>query len=173
MQVVNNHALEIDTDRALAGPLVDSLASRNDLLWPAGQWPAMRLDGPLGVGARGGHGPIGYTVTEYVPGQRVRFRFDRPAGFDGYHEFRIEGEAGQTVRLVHELRMQTRGTAVVTWPLVFRPLHDALVEDALAHGAASLGLQVQPPEWSRQVRVLRALVEVVLGWRRAVPSRAT
>ena len=173
MQVVNIHALEIGTDRTRAGPLVDSLASRQDLLWPAGKWPAMRLDRPLCVGARGGHGPIGYTVTDYEPGQRVRFDFDRPAGFDGYHEFRVEGDAGQTVRLVHELRMQTRGTAVVTWPLVFRPLHDALVEDALAHGAANVGSQVQPPEWSRQVRILRALVAFVLGKHRAVSSRAT
>lgn len=118
MQVVNIHALTLDADRAQAGPLLDALGSRDDLLWPVRQWPAMRLDGPLGIGARGGHGPIGYTVTEYVPGQRVRFDFDRPAGFDGYHEFLVEGDAGQGVRLVHELRMQTRGTAVVTWRIL-------------------------------------------------------
>lgn len=34
-------------------------------------------------------------------------------------------------------------------PLVFRPLHDALIEDALDRAATSLGLDPEKPRWSR------------------------
>ncbi len=37
-----------------------TLSSDNDLVWPKEHWPGMKLDKGLVLGARGGHGPIGY-----------------------------------------------------------------------------------------------------------------
>jgi hypothetical protein len=55
--------------------------------------------------------------------------------------------------------MRVRGTARLSWPLVFRPLHDALVEDSLdlAERAVSARLAT-PARWSRYVRLLRCLL---------------
>jgi hypothetical protein len=90
----------------------------------------MVLDKPLGVGARGGHGPIRYVVEEYEPGRRVVFRFTRPKGFHGTHSFTLNAtEDG--CELLHAIEMSVTGPALLTWPLVFRPLHDALLEDSL------------------------------------------
>jgi len=68
MQVRNLHEHVYDSDLGSVGALIDSLASaKDDLLWPSENWPPMRLDQPLGVGAGGGHGPIRYFVEQYVP----------------------------------------------------------------------------------------------------------
>jgi len=163
MKVANIHSRVFGSSMAEVGAVLDSLASGDDLLWPAGSWPAMRFDRALGVGARGGHGPIRYSVAAYEPGRRVRFWFEAPAGFNGYHEYRVEAVGDDASRLTHELRMQARGIAQVTWPLVFRPLHDALIEDSLAKAGRSLGQDQGRRRWSRHVRILRALVQVALG----------
>ena len=54
--------------------------------------------------------------------------------------------------------MTARGSARLTWPLLFRPLHDALLEHALAVAEASLGHTPLVHPWSLRVRVLRWLV---------------
>lgn len=133
-----------------AGALIDTLTGPDDRLWPHPTWPRMRFDRPLGVGARGGHGPIGYVIEEYEPGARIRFRFTAPRGFHGYHEFTAKGP-----ELRHSLIMRTTGTARLTWPLLFRPLHDALVEDALDRACAAMGVAHTPARWSPYVRLLR------------------
>jgi hypothetical protein len=51
--------------------------------------------------------------------------------------------------------MQTRGLARLSWPLVIEPLHDALLEDALATGTLSLNLEPEIRPWSFRVRLLR------------------
>ncbi len=135
------------------GALLDRLATPGDPLWPADAWPAMYFDRPLGVGARGGHGPVHYDVDGYLPGRWVRFRFTGPRGFDGYHEYRVlDGPNGAPI-LRNTLVMHTSGPARLTWPLAYRPLHDALLEDSMARATGE-----DPPRWSRWVRLLRALV---------------
>ena len=67
MQVHNVHEREFDLSLASVGSLIDSLASSNDRLWPNDKWPPMRFDRALAVGARGGHGPIRYSIEEYQP----------------------------------------------------------------------------------------------------------
>ena len=94
---------------------------------------------PLGVGANGGHGPIRYFVEAYTPGESITFRFTGPKGFDGFHGFELVSGPNQRVVLRHTLSMTTHGPAVVSWPLVFRPMHDALIEDSLATAQESLG----------------------------------
>jgi hypothetical protein len=61
--------------------------------------------------------------------------------------------------------MQVHGTAVITWPVVFCPMHDALIEDSLASAEASLGLAPAIRPWSPWVRLLRW----ILSWGR--PSK--
>lgn len=138
MYVRNVHRRTIGSPEKL-GALLATLASDADQLWPADRWPSLRLDGPLAVGARGGHGPVRYRVESYEPSQHVRFRFERPRGFDGVHEFVVVVDEEASAQLVHVLKARMSGGARLTWPLVFRPLHDALIEDALAGAVVSLG----------------------------------
>ncbi len=160
MKIQNRHEIEIAAPPEQVGKLIDTLSSANDLLWPHFRWPAMRFNQPLSVGAHGGHGPVGYFVEEYEPGSRVRFRFRniRPLtkGIEGYHELTMEALPGNRTRLVHVILGSIHGRAFVLWPLMVRPLHDALVEDALARGAKHFEPQHPfPPGLSRWVRLLR------------------
>lgn len=120
-QVHNRHVRKIQTAPDEVGALVDSLASDQDRLWPRNQWPAMRLDRPLAVGAEGGHGPVRYVVERYEPGRLVQFRFTRPAGFDGHHCFSVQAETAQSALLRHDLTITPRGLAIITWPLFSAP----------------------------------------------------
>jgi hypothetical protein len=54
------HARELPVPAAEAGALLDSLGGPGDRLWPNDTWPAsaLRLEQPLRVGSRGGHGAI-------------------------------------------------------------------------------------------------------------------
>lgn len=154
MRVLNVHERELRAGEQEAGRLIDSLASPDDALWPR-SWPPMRFDRPLGVGADGGHGPIRYVVATYEPGRSVTFRFTGPKGFDGWHGCEVAPAPDGAAVLRHTLEMTTRGPALLSWPLVFRPLHDALIEDALATAQASLGLTPEVRPWSPYVRFLR------------------
>jgi hypothetical protein len=118
----------------------------------------MRFDRPLQTGAVGGHGPIRYTVASYEPGRKVAFQFTVPRGFVGQHWFEVlpSGETGTLLR--HTIEMSIAGPALFSWPLVFRPLHDALVEDALTKAQVALGEQPTRVPWSAWVRLLRRIV---------------
>jgi hypothetical protein len=147
---------------ATVGALFDTLTSREDRLWPSGKWPPMRFDRPLAVGAVGGHGPVRYSVEEYHPGRSIRFRFTAPRGFNGTHRFEVEERGGKTV-LRHVIDMRALGPARLSWPLFFRPLHDACLEDSLDCATASLGIQLErPARWSIYVRLLRAIRQSVI-----------
>jgi hypothetical protein len=155
MKTINIHEREFEVSHKQVGMLVDSLASDDDRLWPIHTWPRMQFDRPLGIGAEGGHGPIGYFVEEYNPGKSIKFRFTNPKGFNGYHVFEIVKSTKHSVLLRHTVEMTLHGTAFVTWPTIFRPLHDALLEDALATAEASLGMIPQMKAWSPWVKLLR------------------
>ena len=158
MRALNVHERSLRCSPARAGPLLDSLASHQDVLWPPKHWPRMRLDRPLGVGATGGHGPIRYAVIAYEPGKKVTFRFLSPRGFAGTHWFEVlaNGESGTTLR--HTIDMTLFGAARISWPLAIRPLHDALVEDALTNAQVALGENPTPKRWSPWVHLLRKVV---------------
>ncbi len=102
-------------------------------------------------------------MVEYEPGRLVRFRFTSPPGFNGHHEFVLEraAEAGPgAVRLRHVLMMTPVDNARLTWPLVWKPLHDALIEDALDRAEAAVtGRAPAPRAWSPYVRLLRRLLK--------------
>lgn len=169
MQVLNVHEVELEAPLERVGALIDSLASSQDGLWPRQTWPAMRFDRPLDVGASGGHGPIRYVVEAYDPGRSVKFRFTAPAGFDGFHQYTAHPSGARGAVLRHTVNMTGRGAAILSWPLVFRPLHDALIEDSFAAAAASLGLVPRLEAWSLWVRLLRWLISGGRARRQVTP----
>jgi hypothetical protein len=156
---VNVHQRLLHASPERVGALIDALASPADKLWAGGAWPRMRLDRPLGVGARGGHGPIRYDVVEYVPGQLARFAFTQPSGLAGWHAVEVLDATATHCVLEHRVEMRLQGWARITWPLLWRPLHDALIEDGLANAQAALGLQPLRRPWSGYVRMLRAVAD--------------
>jgi hypothetical protein len=164
MAVLNVHERTLSCPPEVLGALIDGLAGEEDALWPRRAWPAMRFDRPLEAGARGGHGPVRYTITGYVPGTWIRFGFTGPRGFRGFHEFTVR-RAGDGAVLGHTLAMHLRGPARVSWPLLFGPLHDALIEDSLdCAEQTAAGQVVRPARWSLYIRLLRRLL-------RRVPTR--
>jgi len=155
MKVLNIHERELEANHERVGALIDSLSSEDDRLWPSHSWPRMKFDRPLSIGANGGHGPIGYFVEEYKPGQFIKFRFTSPKGFNGFHRYEVVRSTQQSVLLRHTIEMTLHGSAFLTWPLIIRPLHDALLEDALATSQASLGMIPQMQAWSLWVKLIR------------------
>jgi hypothetical protein len=155
MRVINVHERELNASLETAGALIDGLASDKDVLWPSDRWPPMRFVRPLGAGAVGGHGPIRYVVEAYEPGRSIRFRFTKPDGFRGNHRFELEKLSADRVKLCHVIEMRTVGVALLQWYFAIKPLHDALLEDALDRAELFAGGKPRNREWSLWVRFLR------------------
>jgi hypothetical protein len=65
------------------------------------------------------------------------------------------------------------GPARLSWPLVFRPLHDALLEDALDNAERQVTGRLQlPARWSPYVRALRRILAVARSGRDRHPGPA-
>ena len=139
--------------------LIDRLASDYDRLWPHAKWPAMRFDRPLSVGAVGGHGPIRYTVEQYEPGHSIQFRFTKPVGFHGCHRFDLEEIDSERAQLRHTIEMKLSAGAMVQWHIAIRPLHDALMEDALDRAEVFASGGPTARRWSPWVRFLRGAMK--------------
>ena len=172
MKVINIHRREYDVKYEKVAKLIDSLSSEDDLLWPKQCWPPMRFDRQLCVGAKGGHGPIRYIVEIYKPGQLIKFRFTSPKGFNGFHEFVIVRSEHGAVVMQHRIEMEVQGRALLTWPLFIRPLHDALLEDALATAQASLGIAAQMRPWSAWVKMIRWIMSGGKSQKQIAPNNA-
>lgn len=153
--VLSVHRVYLPCTPLTAGAWLDALGSEHDKIWPSQGWPPMRVAGPLAVGAVGSHGPVTYHVVDYVPGLRLCFRFLRPVGFRGSHTFEIRPE-GDGCIFEHRVEISTSGWAILGWPLVFGPLHDALARDAGARAQVAAGLVPTGSPWSAYVRLLRA-----------------
>ena len=161
MRVRSVHERAFPAPLVTIGRLIDSLASENDQLWPRDRWPAMRFDRQLCVGASGGHGPIRYFVEAYGPGRSIRFRFTHPSGFDGFYGYECHEDGSAETVLRHVLEVNLTGSARFSWPLVFRPLHDALIEDSLERASTYVGAATEGRKWSIRVRLLRWLLRRV------------
>ena len=146
MKVTNIHSRSYPVTNTAIGELLDSLASKEDRLWPNRMWPAMKFDRPLSVDAIGGHEPIQYFVEKYDAA---------PRGFKGVHRLEVLAKGTRVTELRHTIEMNTEGTALLSWPILFRPLHNALVEDALTLAEENLGLKKHVKTWSVYVRVIR------------------
>jgi hypothetical protein len=154
----SHHVRRIAVSPETVGGLLDTLASREDALWPWEHWPAMRLRPGLAVGADGGHAFIRYTVATYVPSRSVRFTITGPAGFSGYHEFTVSGDGAGTL-LEHRIIGRARGLFVPAWFCAVRPLHNALMTDCLGKAeSAATGVAANRARWSPWVRFLRRVM---------------
>ncbi|MEU2558056.1 DUF2867 domain-containing protein [Streptomyces longispororuber] len=158
--VRNEHERVVKASADAVGALLDRLSAPDDPVFPTPAWPAMTFDGPLAVGARGGHGPVRYRVTAYEPGRRVRFDFTDPA--NGFHEIRVEPLGELRCRVRHVLEMEPRGLERVLWPTAIRPVHETMVEEVLDNfERAATGECPCPVAWTPRVRLLNRL-----GWPR-------
>jgi len=145
--------------------LLTTLSSPDDRLWPDG-WPPVRLDGPLAVGARGGHGPVHYDVTAMDKDVGLVLTFREPTGLVGHHAFQVIPDGSDGTLLRHELVGRPQGRMRVLWPLAMRWLHDTVVEELLDRAERGTGtVPAQPYQRSWWVRTLRA----VPSPRRALP----
>lgn len=154
----NVHERRLAAPQAVVGALVDSLASADDRLWPSCRWPAMRLDRGLEPGSDGGHGPVRYRVGRYDAGRSVAFAFTPAFPIAGEHRFEVEPATGGGTTLRHVLEGRPHGWMRLGWPLCFRWLHDALVEDALDRAAAGVeGERWRPRPLPVRVKLLRRL----------------
>lgn len=162
-QTFNIHRRTISAPASAVGALIDTLASDDDRLWPWRAWPRMSFDRGLVVGGIGGHGPVGYRVTGHEPGRSVTFEFlGRPAGVHGTHGFVVVGDHERCV-LWHLTDARLSGPGLLTWPLLWEPLHNALIEDALARADRACTGAAARPAWSRWVRALRYAITLRSG----------
>jgi hypothetical protein len=158
MRIVNVHERALPAGGAIAEALIDGLAGDDDRLWPRDRWPPMRFEHGLCEGSDGGHGPVRYQVIEHRPRRLVRFRFTAPAGLIGEHAYELE--AGDRTVLRHTLTARAEGRMRWQWPLLFGPLHDALIEDSLDHAIAVVSeVPYEPAQWPLRVRALRWLLK--------------
>jgi hypothetical protein len=157
MRIVNVHERALPGG-AIAEALIDGLAGEDDRLWPRDRWPPMRFERGLREGSDGGHGPVRYRVVEHRPRRLVRFRFTAPAGLVGEHAYELQD--GHRTVLRHTLTARAEGRMRWQWPLLFGPLHDALIEDSLDHAVAVVsGAPYEPARWPLRVRTLRWLLK--------------
>lgn len=163
MKVFSLHERTINAPMEAAGCLLDGLSGPDDKLWPRHGWPPMELDAPLGKGAKGGHGPVRYTVSEHVPGRSVVFDFDNSgivAGFRGTHRFEVL-PAGDSVIVRHIIDAESDLLTWLRWQIMIRPLHDALVQDALDLAERGTGGEPEKPaQWSTWVKLLRWVIRL-------------
>lgn len=155
MKVINTHTRVIAKDITFVAPLLKTLATKNDKIWPAEHWPAMRFKEGLQIGAQGGHGPIKYTVTKLEPNKIIEFTFNRPPGFDGVHWIEIKPTGDDVTQIKHCIDIDTSGLATLKWIFLIRPLHDALIEDAFDKIENQFSSEQNTTPWNTYVKFLR------------------
>ncbi|GAA0794804.1 DUF2867 domain-containing protein [Spirilliplanes yamanashiensis] len=162
MPVRNVHERVLPVPAAVAGALLDRLASPGDPLWPSPPWPRLRFDRPLGVGATGGHGPIRYRVTRYTPGRLIECAFDPATGCHGTHAFEVEPLGAGRCVLRHRLTARTTGAMRLLWPLAIRVCHDTLLEHLLDNAErATTGAVRRPVRYPLRARLAAPAVRAV------------
>lgn len=157
-RVRNVHARTVDVSASVLHEWVSTLGTRDDVLWPVDQWFPMRLDRPVAVGGRGGHGPVRYRCIEHAL-QRTEFAFESVLGsphWDGTHTFWIDDRGGSS-QLRHELIVTLPMRERLAWTVLVGPLHDAVLEDLLHRAQRRSGISTKAPRWSLWVRLLRRL----------------
>jgi hypothetical protein len=134
------HVRELPATPDVVGALVDEPAR----MWPR-RWPPLR-DDRIGF--------LRHEPLEHVSGRRRRFRITGPKGFSGWHGWDVEPNSGGTL-LRHEVDADCRGWVRLGWPLVIRPIHDALHEDVLDEAERVVGGRPTARPWPPRVRFLR------------------
>ncbi len=155
MRIINIHTRQIGASIAEIKPLLLTLGSAQDCVWPHEDWPRMQLDRPLQEGASGGHGPIRYRVSICEPERRVRFEFLR--GSQGFHEIELQAISPTRTLLTHTIDTQPTLKFLIAWHLSIRYMHDAVVEDLFDKLQAQFEPVLQRNRWNAYVNLLRRL----------------
>ncbi|MDX2277343.1 MAG: hypothetical protein NW206_18000 [Hyphomonadaceae bacterium] len=136
MRVYNFHCRRIGASADAVGAILGTLGAENDRLWPWEHFDAMKFAGTLAVGAKGGHGPVRYEVTEIIPARLIAFEFNAEKGvmkqFRGRHWFEVVPLSESTCEIRHLLWADVQGAMWWLWWILVETLHDATVEAALA-----------------------------------------
>ncbi|MFD5102070.1 DUF2867 domain-containing protein [Streptomyces albidochromogenes] len=164
------HERVVQAPAEVVGSLLDRLSATDDPIFPTPAWEPMSFDGPLGVGACGGHGPVRYSVAAYEPGRRVRFAFAPPG--NGFHEMTVEPLGPGRCVVRHVLEQDLRGAQLLLWRAVVKAVHGTVVEEVFDNiERVAAGAVESPVRWSPWVRLLHRL-----NWGRAaavdIPERA-
>ncbi len=159
MKIINIHKRIIHQPKSVVNELIKTLATKEDKIWPTKKWPRMKLDQGLQEGSKGGHGPIGYFVQQYIPNERIRFQFTRPQKFVGFHQFEIESLNSEQTQITHTIDMDAKGTGILTWAIGVRWLHDALIEDAFDQIENHFSDQKKESKWNLWVKTLRLFLK--------------
>ena len=155
MKVLNVHKRIINQPKNEVSKILETLASENDKIWPKEKWPPMKFEDGIKVGAKGGHGPIRYSVEKYNPNEIIQFRFSKPNGFNGIHKFEINQLSNEKTEIRHTIDMNTVGKGTFMWIFGIRPLHNALIEDGFDKLENDFVENHKSTEWNFWVKFLR------------------
>jgi len=159
VKVLNIHSREINQPKRKVLELFSTLATEDDKVWPVEKWPPMRFKNGLKEGSEGGHGSIKYKVVKYDPTELVEFKFQSPKGFNGTHKFEVIEQNDNKTEFKHTIEMKTHGIGTLSWVLVIRWLHDALLEDALDKVENQFTDVTKRTEWNSWVNILRKIMK--------------
>ena len=158
MKVINIHKRIINQPKRKIVELIETLSTEKDKVWPFEKWPKMKFKEGKREGAKGGHGPIRYTIEKYIPSELIQFKFTNPKGFDGIHKFEIIELASDKTELIHTIDIKTSGIDILTWVIGVRWLHDALIEDLFDKVENRFGDENKKTTWNFWVKFLRKVL---------------
>lgn len=154
-RVINIHKRTIPVSQDEIAALLDTLSTEQDLIWPHEKWPRMKFKEGLKLGARGGHGPIRYSVQKYIQGKFIEFEFLKPEGLNGYHRLEIMSLSPQATEIKHTIEINPSLGASLAWIVWIRYLHDALIEDAFDKVENHFKTEEKKSNWNVWVKTLR------------------
>lgn len=135
--------------------LLKTLSTEKDEIWPQEKWPEMKFKDGIKIGAKGGHGPIRYSVEKYNPNEIIQFRFSKPKGFNGIHKFEIKELDKHKTEIKHTIDMNTTGKGTLIWTFAIRSLHNALIEDGFDKLENNFSGKQKSSNWNFWVKFLR------------------
>jgi len=159
MKILNIHKREFNQSKEKLGKLLHSLSNKDDEIWPYENWPSMKFKDGLKKGSKGGHGQIRYTIEKYIQNEFIQFKFTSPKGFNGVHNFKINELENEKTELKHTIEMSIVGTDILNWIFIIKPLHNALLRDALDKVENQFKSNNSKTEWSFWVKTLRKLLK--------------
>lgn len=158
MKVTNIHKRKLKQSKNEVAMLFKTLATKDDKIWPIEHWPAIRFNGALKLGNKGGHGSIRYTIIDIKEGEAIKFQFSKPNGFIGTHEFKINEVDNSITEVTHTINMNTATVkSTFLWLTVIRWLHDALIEDAFDKIENSYSEEKKVTKHTLWVQLLRSI----------------
>lgn len=155
MKVLNIHKRTLNQPKNKVTELLKTLSTENDRIWPKEKWPEMKFKDGIQIGAKGGHGPIRYSVEKYNPNEIIQFRFSKPKGFNGIHKFEIQELGKEKTEIKHTIDMTTAGKGTLIWTFAIRSLHNALIEDGFDKLENNFSEHQKSTSWNFWVKFIR------------------